>query len=139
MPKPRRGLTVGRMMVIVALCAPIAAGGSWYWRATHRGWTVARVENLIRSEVPPRATRAEVIAWRDRHGLLPYWDGDGQVAAHARAAQMDLSRCQTYEMAIISYPRANADLLTGGQIVTVFLFDGRDQLVGWQVEGWPYD
>jgi len=104
-------------MVVVVLFAPLAAAGSWYWRATHRGWTVGRVEYLIRTELPKHGEREKVIAWCERHGIF--------IGASS----------STRIYGIMSGPDVNVDLLGSGEIDIFFSFDARGRLMDYRVDG----
>jgi hypothetical protein len=63
-------LPFGRRHVLRAcLALSLVAIGCWLWGESQRGWTTAKLERLIRSELQPGCDRVDVEAWLDRHGI----------------------------------------------------------------------
>lgn len=122
-----RSRYVGLALVLVA-----ATAGIYAWVTS--GWTVNRVDHLVREEVGPGATREEVEAWLDGKGLKHYYSTDTEtnsvggrkVRAMAGLRAEDLSG----EVSCSIYP-ANVHPLLSGSISIDFYFGKDGRLAGY--------
>jgi hypothetical protein len=109
-----------------------------------RGWTVARLERRIKSEVPPGCGRAEVETWLHRQGIRhSYWQdttgdrrGEHTMPMLAGLDSKDLSGMVRGEIA--HSEGANVNWIFPGDISMYFFFDKQGRLVGHLVDPFVY-
>lgn len=136
--------TVRRLMVLVAVLAVFSSCVAWYWKATRRGWTEARLERLIRAEVAPNSDRADVEAWFDRHGIghayftAPIEDRRGTLTT-PEIAGLDPSKLSGAVRGDILSPEANVSLFSSGEICIYFFLDKNGRLAGYLVDPFAYE
>jgi hypothetical protein len=117
----------------------------WLWRNLNDGWTAAKLERLIESEIPPGCSREQVEGWLDRHAIPHgYFGGtakDAEFNAYlARQAGVDGANLSGVVQGDIA--DANEHLLrhpTGflflcSEIYLYFFFDKQGRLVGHWVD-----
>ena len=125
--------TVRRLMMLVAVLAVFSSCAAWYWKATRRGWTEAKLDRLIRAEVPPNGDRIDAEAWFDRHGILhayfkaPIEDRIGGRTV-PEAVGLDPSTLGGAVRGVLSGPGVNVSLFSSGEICVYFFLDGNGRI-----------
>jgi hypothetical protein len=140
-------MTKRRQWLIVALCsaALTAAGYRWFFG----GWTVERVERLIRSEVKADWTRPELEAWLTAHGFThDHLDWHGWMGEEAIDA-WELRRLPGRGTGGVIAPfqrggviqsdlrPANVDWFWAGWIKVDFTFDKDGKVAAYSIHGIP--
>ena len=134
MPDQKTSPARKRWLILCALFGIIVVSAATvYWFAFLNGWTVGKVERLVRSELPSGSTRPEVEAWLKNHSIKhSYLEDvtrnrlDGQtVPQRAGLSDRDLSG-----MVEGYIGNANVDAIYQGSILVYFFFDREGRLVG---------
>jgi|SRR5580704_17855536 hypothetical protein len=137
MSKQRR-----RLLVAMCLLAVSAAGYRWFFG----GWTVERVERLVRAEVKGGWTRAEVQVWLDAHGFGHCYqdihgpfteetiDAWGLKPLPGPGADRPLGPFQAAGIVESEMFPANVDWFWSGWMRIAFAFDGDGRAVGYAVD-----
>jgi hypothetical protein len=130
--KRSRSTAVGCLTLVLVA---VAAAGTWVWRGSLRGWTVAKLEALIEAEVPRGCDRQHVEAWFKRHRIqhlyFAHTTGDRRgpytMPMLAGLRDRDLSGMIR---GTISWPEANMGFGRNGDIMVYFFFDTQGRCVG---------
>jgi hypothetical protein len=109
---------LGCLLLVLLACG---TGAGWLWWTTQRGWTVAKVKQLIRQELPPGCGREQVEAWFDRHGIEYGY-------CEEVAGNKELSGTLEGEI-----EDANVDLIFSGEISVCFFFDKNGRMVSHRI------
>ncbi len=126
------------LVIVIAVLMWASADG-------RRGWTAARLETLIRAEVPAAADRQYVEAWLDRHGLTPMYFADTAAADRYGDRTMPaLEGLRDADLggmlrASVEGREANVGFWWSGRIGVYFFFDRAGRLVGHLVHPVIYD
>ena len=114
------------------------------WWASQRGWTVAKVERSIHTEVAPDCDRRTVEAWFDRHGIRHYWfenASEGVQVLRTRTQSVGFRNEDVSGMlrGDIEGPEVNVDLVFPGRIFIYFFFDKQGRRIGHVVDPFVYN
>src|SRR6476620_6392989 len=72
-------------------------GGCFYWN-WDRGWTVSKLEGLIREEIPIGSDRHTVEAWFARHRLPCQWSPDPVVGGRGDKTFVEMAGLRTDDL-----------------------------------------
>ncbi len=122
-------------LVLCGLFVLLLVGCGWLWWVSHRGWTVANVEQLINAELSPRSDRATAEAWFTRHDIQFDWFEDTTGDRRGDKTMPELVGLKNDELGgmlrgKINHPEANLSLLFPGTISIYFFFDKNGRQVG---------
>lgn len=120
--------------LVFVLVAAIALGAC-IRRDSQRGWTKARLEDLIVAEVPGACDRTHVEAWFDKHGIehLYFADTTGDQAGKNTMPMLAGLRDEDLSGMVrgrIDGPEANVGFGESGRISVYFFFDKQGKMVG---------
>lgn len=121
----------------------LIAGGSAYWYISQRGWTVSKLERLIRTELTPGCDRQQLESWCDRHGIPRAYFTDtmadflgGRTAPGSAGLRAeDLSGMVR---GVIEGPQANVSLFLNGRITVYLFLDRQGRWKGHWIEPFAY-
>jgi hypothetical protein len=123
------------------VCGLVGAG---LWRCSFHGWTKAKLERLIYSEVPPDCTREQAEAWLDSHGIShTYWagvDGD-RVGSSTMPMLAGLDEEELGGMVrgdVRTEDAAKVDLIFPQRLCVYFFFNKQGRLAGYLVYSFVY-
>lgn len=115
--------------------------GVWFY--SQRGWTVAKLERLIQTELPLDCDRKTAEAWFKRHGIwhdsFAYAPRD--MRGHSTMQQLAGLQSKYIEHTVrgeIDSPAANVGLIDSGRISLYFFFDENDRLLGHYIDEFMY-
>ncbi len=133
-----------QQMAMVLVFALFASIGSWYWRASQRGWTVSKLERLIQAEVPLGCNRPFVETWLDRQGIThSYFPGPSRDRRGKQTmpeiAGLDPSKVNETVRGEIGVSEANVSVVFSGTISIYFFFDAKGRLIGSLVDPFVYE
>ncbi|HEY2840605.1 MAG TPA: hypothetical protein VGJ26_15725, partial [Pirellulales bacterium] len=109
------------LLVISAL----VAGAGWLWWASHRGWSVGRLERLVQAETPPGSDRATVEACLNRHHISYSWFNGARRDMWGSETALELAGLQGVEISGTLYvhmrgEEANVGILDSGSVSLYF-------------------
>jgi hypothetical protein len=109
----------------------VLAASGWCWWQKHSGWTEARLERLIRAELPVGSSREQVEAWlaghRVWHEFRPPERGDRYDEA---ARRLGLGTADLSGVLVGDFYPAHESLIFKNEIEVYFFFDRNGRLVG---------
>lgn len=131
-----------RRLAIVSVLA-LVLGGVWAGRSPRRGWTVDKVQRLIRAEVPPGCDRGAAESWFDRHGIRHFWFDDVTGDRRGGRTMPDMAGLRSDQLlgmlrGDIEGADADVDWLFPGRIGVYFFFDRQGRRVGEVVDPLVY-
>ena len=140
---PESGGRGRRRWPLFIFLAVLIAGGAALWRYSQRGWTVSKLEKLIRAELSPGCDRRQLESWFDRHGISCSYSTDmtadflgGRTAPGSAGLRAeDLSGMVR---GTIEGPDANVGLLTAGRITVYLFLDRQGRWVGHWIKPFAY-
>lgn len=135
-----RTLVLGCLTILVLV---VVATGVWVWRDSQRGWTVARLEQLIAAEVPAGCDRLQAEAWFDRHGIEHSYfvDTTGDRSGNSTMPRLAGLRDEDLSGMVrgwIEGPEANVGFGSSGRITIYFFFDKKGHCAGHLIDPFVY-
>jgi hypothetical protein len=118
--------------------------GGWLWWSSQRGWTVSKLERLIRAELPPLCDRAAAEAWFNRHGIAFAWFHDTTGDVSGKKTMVQIAKLRSSQLSgmlrgDIEGSQANVDWIFPGRISVYLFFDKEGMLVGHLVHPFVYE
>jgi hypothetical protein len=127
----RKKWVIGLVLVLF-----VSAGAGLWWKSK-QGWTEARLERLIESELPVGTDRIQVEDWLTTHGIPHTYSilSGNRIDSTYSERQAELSK-QNHSMVKEEVSSANESLFFRNEIEIFFYFDKQERLAGHTVVVW---
>jgi hypothetical protein len=132
-------------LLVVCLLTPVVA---WFVYDNNHDWTVAKLQRLIQSEIPPNSDRVQAEMWFERLGIH-YFISDGSKGGGmvGKKTLIELAGLNADDISGIvigqlkadrGSPRANLGWGRNGGITIYFFLDRQGRLAGHLVHPFVY-
>jgi hypothetical protein len=113
------------------------------WSHSQREWTVSKLEELIKLEVPGNCDRRDIEVWFDRHNIEHQYIADTGADTESGKTMPDLAGLERKRLTgmvrgIIQGNRANVSFLFDGEIKVYFFLDIGGRQAGHYIHSFAY-